>query len=142
MGKWGIMRSAEEEKRINQPPPSPQSSPTTATNANETCKDSSNDLDLPAPQRLPNEIQLPFRTQMKPDFQSREREANFFEDLKEHNVGNGYCAAWYSRRFFNAVSITVDPSPHSGMGLDCYVQWSSPIRRYGDLQVSQQSGSR
>ena len=25
--------------------------------------------------------------------------------------------------------------PHHGLGLGCYVQWSSPIRRFGDLQV-------
>ena len=25
--------------------------------------------------------------------------------------------------------------PHSGLGLECYVQWSSPIRRFSDLQV-------
>lgn len=56
-------------------------------------------------------------------------------DLLEYNVGDGYCHAWYSRRFLQSVRVSEDPMPHSGLGLDCYVHWSSPIRRFGDLQV-------
>jgi len=55
--------------------------------------------------------------------------------LKENNAGYGYCAAWFFRRFLRPVRISTEPSIHRGMGLDCYVQWSSPIRRYADLQV-------
>lgn len=50
-------------------------------------------------------------------------------------MGGGYCHAWYSRRFFQPVKVSELVLPHSGLGLDCYVQWSSPIRRFGDLQV-------
>lgn len=39
------------------------------------------------------------------------------------------------RRFFKPVQVSKEPGPHFGMGLDCYVQWSSPIRRLTDLQV-------
>lgn len=52
-----------------------------------------------------------------------------------HNIGDGYCHAWYARRFFNPVKVDENANPHSGLGLDCYVQWSSPIRRFADLQV-------
>jgi exoribonuclease R len=55
--------------------------------------------------------------------------------LLETNAGKGLCHAWYSRRFLESVSISQVPTPHSGLGLDCYVQWTSPIRRFSDLQV-------
>jgi hypothetical protein len=56
-------------------------------------------------------------------------------DLLEYNVGGGYCHAWYSRRFLSPVKTTQFANPHSGLGLDCYVQWTSPIRRFQDLQA-------
>jgi exoribonuclease R len=56
-------------------------------------------------------------------------------DLLEYNVGKGLCHAWYARRFFESVSVSELQMPHSGVGLDCYVQWSSPIRRFSDLLV-------
>jgi len=46
-----------------------------------------------------------------------------------------YPHAWYARRFFNKVIVSEEPGSHFGMGLDCYVQWTSPIRRLTDLQV-------
>jgi exoribonuclease R len=56
-------------------------------------------------------------------------------DLLVYNVGKGLCHAWYARRFLESVSVMEMQLPHSGLGLDCYVQWSSPIRRFSDLQV-------
>jgi exoribonuclease R len=56
-------------------------------------------------------------------------------DLLSYNVGEGYCHAWYARRFLSPAKVDEDANPHSGLGLDCYVQWTSPIRRFGDLQV-------
>ena len=50
-------------------------------------------------------------------------------------VNKRYPHAWYARRFFNKVIISSKPGPHFGMGLDHYVQWTSPIRRLTDLQV-------
>jgi exoribonuclease-2 len=82
-----------------------------------------------------NPILLPYRSQPKPDYRSRSRERKIMMDLLEYNVGGGYCHAWYSRRFLAPVKITAFPSVHAGLGLDCYVQWTSPIRRFQDLQV-------
>jgi len=82
-----------------------------------------------------NSLELPFRSQDKPDYRSREREQNIMMDLLENNIGGGYCHAWYSRRFLTPAKVTPDANPHSGLGLACYVQWTSPIRRFQDLQV-------
>lgn len=56
-------------------------------------------------------------------------------DLLESNAGGGYCHAWYARRFLQSVRVSEIPGPHSGLGLACYVQWTSPIRRFTDFQV-------
>ena len=50
-------------------------------------------------------------------------------------MNNRYPHAWYARRFFNKVNVSEKSGPHFGMGLDCYVQWTSPIRRITDLKV-------
>ena len=50
-------------------------------------------------------------------------------------MNNRYPHAWYARRFFNKVHVSEKSGPHFGMGLDCYVQWTSPIRRITDLKV-------
>jgi len=82
---------------------------------------------------LENKLNLPFRTQPKPDFGQRYQELRTLDSLREK--GLGYCHAWYARRFFEPVRVMEDPLPHHGLGLDCYVQWTSPIRRFSDLQV-------
>ena len=82
-----------------------------------------------------NSLELPFRSQDKPDYRSREKERKIMVDLLEHNIGDGYCHAWYSRRFLTPAKVSPEANPHSGLGLDCYVQWTSPIRRFQDLQV-------
>lgn len=69
------------------------------------------------------------------DFQSRGRERSVWNRLLESNAGDGYCHAWYSRRFFHPVAVSETLARHHGLGLDCYTQWTSPIRRFGDLQV-------
>jgi len=63
------------------------------------------------------------------------REKSIMEDLLKNNIGGGLCHAWYARRFLAPVLIKETPSSHSGLGIQCYTQWSSPIRRFGDLQV-------
>jgi hypothetical protein len=55
--------------------------------------------------------------------------------LLENDIGGGYCHAWYARRFLQSVVVTETRLPHSSLGLSRYVQWTSPIRRFGDLQV-------
>ena len=67
------------------------------------------------------------------DFKSREIETKHMNFLLEMN--KRYPHAWYARRFFNKVIVSEEPGSHFGMGLDCYVQWTSPIRRLTDLQV-------
>lgn len=84
--------------------------------------------------QLRNTLELPYRCQTGPDF-SRVSETKTLEDLRSTNAGGGYCQAWYYRRFFKPVRIIEEFDGHAGLGLDCYVQWSSPIRRFGDLQV-------
>jgi len=86
-------------------------------------------------EKAKNSLELPFRSQEAPDYRSRARERNIMTDLLECNIGGGYCHAWYSRRFFSPAKISPDALPHSGLGLGCYVQWTSPIRRFQDLQV-------
>eukprot|EP00536_Pseudo-nitzschia_multiseries_P006680 jgi/Psemu1/318962/estExt_fgenesh1_pm.C_1450023 len=93
------------------------------------------DDDNPSTNNNYNSLELPFRSQEAPDYRSRARERNIMEDLLECNIGGGYCHAWYSRRFFSPAKVTPDALPHSGLGLGCYVQWTSPIRRFQDLQV-------
>ncbi|CAJ1962493.1 unnamed protein product [Cylindrotheca closterium] len=80
-------------------------------------------------------LRIPFRTQPSPDYRSRMREKSIMEDLLNNDTGGGLCHAWYARRFFSPAEIREVPSPHSGLGIECYTQWSSPIRRFGDLQV-------
>ena len=43
--------------------------------------------------------------------------------------------ARYARRFFESVRVSDRILPHYGLGLETYVQWTSPIRRFTDLQV-------
>ena len=83
--------------------------------------------------RVENTLTLPYRSQPNPDYWAREKETKILQDLLEHK--HGYCHAWYARRFLSPVAIGPEPKPHFGLGIDCYVQWTSPIRRFGDLQV-------
>ena len=84
---------------------------------------------------IENCLRLPFRTQPKPDFLARSTEYNIMQTLLESNVGGGYCQAWYARRFFTGVKVSENANPHSGLGINTYVQWTSPIRRLSDLLV-------
>ena len=86
-------------------------------------------------QQLPNDLTLPFRCQDEPDFASRYDQVAILDMLRDNHVGGGYCQAWYARRFFYPVKISDEPSKHYGLGLESYVQWSSPIRRFSDLQA-------
>lgn len=36
-------------------------------------------------------------------------------------------------RMVRSISSTDKPTPHAGLGLPGYVQFTSPIRRYGDM---------
>jgi len=92
------------------------------------------DLNGDYPQ-LKNELVLPYRCQSGPDFKTRIAETNTNNNLRISKAGGGYCQAWYYRRFFKKVRISEMCEGHAALGLDCYVQWTSPIRRFSDLQV-------
>jgi exoribonuclease-2 len=47
-----------------------------------------------------------------------------------------------ARRGLPPTVIDVDPGPHNTLGVDAYVQGSSPIRRYGDLLAQRQLVSK
>jgi len=97
----------------------------------ESSINNSNESSLNSTPQLENGLDLPYRTQARPDFAARYQEVNTLDSLKDR----GYCHAWYARRFFAPVRVMSEMKPHYGLGLDCYVQWSSPIRRFSDLQV-------
>jgi exoribonuclease-2 len=42
------------------------------------------------------------------------------------------------RKNFKRSRLSLNPSPHAGLGLDCYTQMSSPLRRYADLVTQRQ----
>ncbi|MFH1091107.1 MAG: RNB domain-containing ribonuclease, partial [Pseudomonadota bacterium] len=45
------------------------------------------------------------------------------------------------RRYLSRVSWSLEPQPHSGMGLDVYTNLTSPLRRYIDLLIQRQVSS-
>ncbi|MFC3831415.1 MULTISPECIES: RNB domain-containing ribonuclease [Deinococcus] len=70
-----------------------------------------------------NGIPVPFATQDHPTREVR---------------GEGLSAHWARRRTLARTRFQQSPGPHHGMGLDVYVQVTSPMRRYLDLVVHQQ----
>ena len=69
------------------------------------------------------------------DLKLRQSEARQMDFLLVMNKRYPY--ACYARQFFNKVTVPEEPGPYFGMGLDCYVQCSSPIPQITDLQVNQ-----
>ena len=62
-----------------------------------------------------------YRSQKAPDPPIESR-----SEWKPHHL-------YEARRSFSRSAQGFEPMPHSGLGLDCYVQSTSPIRRYRDL---------
>lgn len=75
------------------------------------------------------DIKVAYRNQPKPRFIERQVEYNFYKEMRKNDVGNGWPASWYVRRFMEPVEVGEERKGHAGLGLDEYVQWSSPIRR-------------
>eukprot|EP00547_Thalassionema_nitzschioides_P012791 CAMPEP_0194263988 /NCGR_PEP_ID=MMETSP0158-20130606/47353_1 /TAXON_ID=33649 /ORGANISM="Thalassionema nitzschioides, Strain L26-B" /LENGTH=796 /DNA_ID=CAMNT_0039004215 /DNA_START=196 /DNA_END=2586 /DNA_ORIENTATION=- len=97
--------------------------------------------------RYPNTLTLLFRKQDPPKFLQVPGYDHFRElssqaaQAAATNADNsaylGYCQAWYAIRFLSpAQTVTWGKNfQHYGLGIDQYCQWTSPIRRLGDLQV-------
>lgn len=75
-----------------------------------------------------NRIPLPFSTQPPPD------ENSAHDSLDPYSMS----AMFALRKSMRPSSQKSSPAPHAGLGLDLYVQATSPLRRYLDLVVHQQ----
>ena len=71
-----------------------------------------------------NGFPLIFRGQEAPD-------TNPFDQGME--IPEGPAREYYQRSFLKRSTTSVTPCPHSGVGVEAYVQSTSPIRRAGDL---------
>ena len=78
-------------------------------------------------------LELLHRSQRAPSHMERPSEVATLDGLKA--LGHDLPAAWYERRFFSPAVVDTKGGRHAGLGVEGYVQWSSPIRRYSDLQV-------
>jgi len=67
---------------------------------------------------------LPYRGQKEPQFPSDEELAS---------VPEGYPRMVAMRGYMTAGTTSLVPSPHAGLGMEAYVQVTSPIRRFADL---------
>jgi len=72
---------------------------------------------------IQNEIPLPFATHAPPD---------------EAVEGDGLAGMFALRRSMKPSQQRGTPGPHAGLGIQAYVQTTSPLRRYLDLVVHQQ----
>jgi exoribonuclease-2 len=45
---------------------------------------------------------------------------------------------YLQRRYLRRAELSIDPKPHSGLGMVAYTNWTSPIRRYMDLVILRQ----
>ncbi|KAG6551326.1 hypothetical protein Mapa_007112 [Marchantia paleacea] len=71
-----------------------------------------------------NRLSLPYRGQAQTEYGARELS----------NVPDGPCRAFATRRLLGAVDMSsTRKMAHASLGLPGYVQFTSPIRRYGDL---------
>ena len=63
------------------------------------------------------------------------------EELSDDEIADcpeGPCRAWLAIRQMLPSRVSEKPSAHEGLGLDSYVQVTSPIRRYADLALHYQ----
>jgi len=73
-------------------------------------------------------VPMPFRCQ----------EVQGVSDAEIDATPEGPCRSWLAIRSTTRSQITSSPQPHGGLGLDLYVQATSPVRRYADLAVHHQ----
>mmetsp|Transcript_58713 Transcript_58713/g.117935 ORF Transcript_58713/g.117935 Transcript_58713/m.117935 type:complete len:448 (-) Transcript_58713:114-1457(-) len=99
-----------------------------------------------------NNLPLPYRTQLAPSRGELPANLNqiletlggsdaIYSDLpgkfstEDGQKGHPWCRNAYMRKFLKRVALKSSPGPHWGLGLDHYVQWTSPLRRHNDLVV-------
>ena len=63
---------------------------------------------------------------------------NYRKALAETNQTYDAAAAWVIRRSMNFAETSYSPSAHGMLGVACYIQSSSPLRRYIDLANQRQ----
>jgi exoribonuclease-2 len=73
-----------------------------------------------------NQIPVIFRCQEEPSQRLTMEESNYLFYV------------FQQRRKLSPLYLTTTPNPHSGLGLELYVQSTSPIRRYLDLVIQRQ----
>ncbi len=78
---------------------------------------------------IARQIAVPFTTQ---DAQQPSK------PVQEASLPRSMAAMWNMRRALKRSTHTTAAGPHAGLGLPCYVQVTSPLRRYLDLLVHQQ----
>jgi exoribonuclease-2 len=54
------------------------------------------------------------------------------------SAGDDLYLRYRQRRFLSRAELGIAPRPHSGLGMEVYTSWTSPIRRYVDLVVQRQ----
>ena len=74
-----------------------------------------------------NELAAPFRSQAMPDV----------SDIRAQ-VPDGPLRWYTMTRRLSPASVSTKPAAHGGLGVEAYVQASSPLRRYADLVVQRQ----
>ena len=73
-------------------------------------------------------VPLPFRGQ----------EMDAISDDEINMTPEGPCRSWLAIQSSRPSQISTNPLPHAGLGLDAYVQGTSPVRRYADLALHHQ----
>mmetsp|Transcript_16022 Transcript_16022/g.26076 ORF Transcript_16022/g.26076 Transcript_16022/m.26076 type:complete len:821 (+) Transcript_16022:217-2679(+) len=73
-------------------------------------------------------VPMPFRCQEMDDVSQDDIEA----------TPEGPCRSWLAIQSTFRSEIVSNPLPHAGLGLDMYVQATSPVRRYADLALHHQ----
>ncbi len=71
-----------------------------------------------------NNIPFPFASQNPPE--------------NTDPLPDGLAGMFAQRRRMKGANLGIEPHPHAGLGLPCYAQATSPLRRYGDLLAHQQ----
>ena len=78
---------------------------------------------------IANEIPMAFRAQ-----EIRHK----LSDEEVQDCPEGPCRAWLRVRQMGPSQLMKEPAAHEGLGLQHYVQVTSPVRRYGDLALHYQ----